>query len=131
MVRLQGPLLSLPYVHAPSTQLESYFTRSTTSLLGGENLTIVAYTFTDTKLDVEFFYKVQPLLSSLTSLPTLSYMSSSLPRVQPLPLVLLQGYNNSHYVLWPNIKTLCFMAQTHKPSNLYSDDTMMIHDIKA
>ena len=49
--------MSLPYVHAPSTQLESYFTRSTTSLLGGENLTIVAYTFTDTKLDVEFFYK--------------------------------------------------------------------------
>ncbi|GJV80677.1 hypothetical protein Tco_1516547 [Tanacetum coccineum] len=33
-------------LHSPSTQLESYFTRSTNSLLGGETLHNVAYTLT-------------------------------------------------------------------------------------
>ena len=69
-------------LHSSSTQLESYFTRSTTSLLGGENLTIVAYTFTDTKLDVEFFTKG-------TTTP-----DSSFTRVQPLPLCFVAQHKN-------------------------------------
>ena len=105
MVRLQGPLLSLPYVHAPSTQLESYFTRSTTSLLGGENLTIVAYTFTDIKLDVEFFYKgtTTPIVAynfTDTKLDVEFFTKgtttpdSSLTRVQPLPLCFVAQHKN-------------------------------------
>ena len=74
MVRLQGPHLSLPYVHAPSIQLESFKHYQQAPLSGGENLTRRLYTFTDTKLDVEFFTKG-------TTTP-----DSSFTRVQQLPL---------------------------------------------
>ncbi|GKC31320.1 retrovirus-related pol polyprotein from transposon TNT 1-94 [Tanacetum coccineum] len=37
-------------LHSPSTQLESYFTRSTNSLLGGETLHNVAYTLSEVTL---------------------------------------------------------------------------------
>ena len=74
MVRLQGPLLSLPYVHAPSIQLENFKHYQQAPLSGGENLTRRLYTFTDTKLNVEFFTKG-------TTTPV-----SSFTRVQQLPL---------------------------------------------
>ena len=74
MVRLQGPLLSLPYVHAPSIQLESFNTLNKL-LYPAEKTLHVAYTrFTETKLNVEFFTKG-------TTTP-----DSSFTRVQQLPL---------------------------------------------
>ena len=77
MVRLQGPLLSLPYVHASSIQLESFKHYQQAPLSGGENLTRRLYKFTDTKLDAEFFVKG-------TTTPV-----SSFTRVQQLPLHLV------------------------------------------
>ena len=43
-------------LHSPSTQLESYFTRSISSLLGEETLHNVAYTLSGTKLNTEFLH---------------------------------------------------------------------------
>ena len=77
MVRLQGPHLPLPYVHASSIQLESFNHYQQAPLSGGENLTRRLYKFTDTKLDVEFFSKG-------TTTPV-----SSFTRVQQLPLHLV------------------------------------------
>ena len=77
MVRLQGPHLPLPYVHAPSIQLESFKHYQQAPLSGGENLTRRLYKFTVTKLDVEFFTKG-------TTTPV-----SSFTRVQQLPLHLV------------------------------------------
>ena len=77
MVRLQRPHLPLPYVHAPSIQLESFKHYQQAPLSGGENLTRRLYKFTDTKLDVEFFTKG-------TTTPV-----SSFTRVQQLPLHLV------------------------------------------
>ena len=53
------------------------FTSQQAPFTGGENLTRRLYTFTDTKLDVEFFYKG-------TTTPVSS----------------LQGYNNSRHTLY-------------------------------
>ena len=77
MVRLQGPLLSLPYVHAPIIQLESFKHYQQAPLSGGENLTRRLHKFNDTKLDVEFFSKG-------TTTPV-----SFFTRVQQLPLHLV------------------------------------------
>ena len=43
-------------IEGVNTFLFKNFTKSTSSLLGGENITIVAYKFTDTKIDIEFFF---------------------------------------------------------------------------
>ena len=74
MVRLQG-LFSLPYVHAPSIQLESFKHYQQAPLSGRENLTHRLHTISDTKLDVEFFHKG-------TTTP-----DSSFTRVQQLPII--------------------------------------------
>ena len=53
VVRLQGPHLSLPYVHAPSIQLESFKHYQQTPSRW-RNLSHVAYTLSGTKLNTEF-----------------------------------------------------------------------------
>jgi hypothetical protein len=70
---------SLPYVNARVSNSRVSFTTQQAPFTDGENLTRRLYTFTDTKLDVEFFYKG-------TTTPV-----SSFTRVQQLP---------SHFVFW-------------------------------
>ncbi|GJX48668.1 hypothetical protein Tco_0273858 [Tanacetum coccineum] len=61
--------LLVALLRSPSTQLESYSTKSSSSLLAGENLTNVAYTFYDTKLNTEFDVDGRTNLTSLTLFP--------------------------------------------------------------